>query len=77
MTLNTQLNVVLTPQQGKFSLQLIEMITENYNQSKCTGKLSPSGYIYKTVLYQRLREYGIRMGRVIDLVTEAEKSALA
>ena len=51
------MNVVLNPNQGNFSLQWTETMTENHNQSKYrVMEPTPSGYMYKMFPYLRLSE---------------------
>lgn len=54
----------LHPSSRKLLLHKMETIAENNNQSKCrVVKPSPSGYMHKTFLHLRLREYCRREDR--------------
>lgn len=54
---------VFTPQQGKFSLQLMEMTTGNDRHTKCRT-VEPVTNVYKTVLHPGLGDY-CRGGRTL------------
>ena len=63
MSLYSQISVVLTPHQGNFFLQQMEITTENHNQSKCRAvEISSKSCIYKQFLNLRFREQTLRKG---------------